>query len=187
MSDTKQTDCQSIQLIEKEYINSMLGIDQLDADPVFVQHENIDHSEAYKKPGIECSIFNITGLNIAVPVSSLREILEQTTLINSHSQAGICAGTINHNNETIDVIDIEYLVMNKNRDCKQKPTSVALLKGSSTGFIYDQRLDKQTIISEQVHWRDANSQRVWLAGTVAQQGLALLDIDGVLRLLPDQC
>lgn len=188
MSDSKQTDCQTVQLIEREYINSMLGIDQLDSSPAVIQHQSIKHKDAYIKPAIECSVFSIAGLNIAVASSSIREIIEQAILTNddNNSQSSVSAGSFDHANESIDVIDIEYLVMNNNRDGKQKSTGVVLLKGCSTGFIYDQQLTSQTILSEQVHWRDANSQRIWLAGTVAELGLALLDIEGLLELLQAQ-
>ena len=175
---------ESIQLIEREYINSLLDIDQVDASPVVIQHETIDHSEAFKQPEISCQVFNIAGMNIAVPASSIREIIEQPVQINIENNASpsMLAGTISHNGETIELIDLEYLIMNKDGDRGQTANGVILLKGSSTGFIYEEPPAGQSILSQDVHWRDANSQRLWLAGTVAQLGLALLDIDGLLKL-----
>lgn len=37
---------------------------------------------------------------------------------------------------------------------------------------------------EAIHWRGANGKRVWLAGTVREPACALLDIPGLLKLLP---
>ena len=179
---------ESIQLIEREYINSLLDVDQVDDSPVIVQHESIDHSEVFKQPEIACQIFNIAGMNIAVPVSSIREIIEQAVPINTenNSSPSMLAGTISHKSEAIELIDIEYLIMNKNSAHGQIANGVVLLKGSSTGFIYEEPPAGQSILSQDVHWRDANSQRLWLAGTVAQLGMALLDIDGLLKLLQAQ-
>jgi len=188
MSSTEQADCQAILQIEKEYIDSMLDIDQFDIGSPVVHHESINHSEAYKKSDIECSVFNIAGLNIALPASSIRETVKQQAILpgnGENSQATMCAGSIAFNNEMIDVIDIEYLVMNKRNE--HKLADIVLIKGCSTGFIYETSLDNQTISSTQVHWRDANSKRVWLAGTVAQMGLALLDIEGLVKLLQGRC
>ncbi len=188
MNIDKQADCQAILLIEKEYIDSMLDIDQFDNSSPVVHHESINHSEAYKESNIECRVFNIAGLNIALPASSIRETVNQQAILPGNgedSQATMCAGTIAFNNEVIDVIDIEYLVMNKRQ--QHKLADIVLIKGCSTGFIYETSLDSQTIPSTQVHWRDANSKRVWLAGTVAQMGLALLDIEGLVKLSQDRC
>ncbi|VAW51224.1 hypothetical protein MNBD_GAMMA06-2182 [hydrothermal vent metagenome] len=198
------SDGQAIQTIEKEYLNSMLGIEQHDNRPAVVHHESIDHNEAYKKSSIKCKIFNIAGLNIAVPASSIREILKksaieqpitkQQTILSGNSkntQPTMCAGCINFNNEMINIIDIEYLAMNISRDCKHKLTDIVLLKSSSagftTGFICDASLNEQTILSEQIHWRDVNSKHNWLAGTVAQLGLALLDIENIAKRLQSCC
>jgi len=178
----------SIHLIERDYINSMLGIDQVDTGPTNVQHETIDHSEAFTQQEITCRVFDIAGMNIAVPASSIREIIMPPVSINTDgdSRPSMLAGTFDHHGENIDVIDIEYLIMNKSSDIRQAVTGVVLLNGSSDGFIYEEPPDNQAISSQQIHWRDAKSQRLWLAGTVSQLGMALLDVDGMLRLLQAQ-
>jgi len=179
---------ESIQLIERDYINSMLDIDQIDTSQAVVQHENIVHANAFKQTEIPCQVFSIAGLNIAVPASSIREIIEPPVSINTddNSRPSMFAGTINHKAEHIELIDIEYLIMNKNREHEQTATGVVLLKGCSTGFIYEEAPAGHSITSQEIHWRDTESQRLWLAGTVAQLALALLDIDGLLKLLQSQ-
>lgn len=201
MSNRQATEYQTTQQIEKEYINNMLDInchtlastETLDEVSDATTDVEIDHNEAYNSAQIECTVFNIVGLNIAVPVSNIREILLQQQILKNtekNSQATVCAGSINHNNETINVIDIEHLIMNGaggSSSQDESPLSdIVLLKNTSTGFIANKILDKQTVSKQDVHWRDANSERIWLAGTVAQLGLSLLDIEGVINLLHSQ-
>lgn len=203
MSKNGQAGCQLTQQIEKDYISSMLGITELAneltdeqaidqvIDQTEIAHELIDYNAPYKKTDFECQIFNIAGLSIAVATESISEIVKQQTLQSDSepSKTSILAGTINAGGETIKVIDLEYLVMSgigdrdELRKHKHSLVDIVLIKGSTTGFIGNQLIDRQTISNQQVHWRDEKSERIWLAGTVAQRGVALLDIEGVIKLL----
>jgi len=194
MNKNQQSDCQAVHLIEKEYINNMLGTCCQGIDSSDAANKTIDFNKAYKKPDIECRVFNIAGLNIAVPASNIRKILKQQQIllnVQKKSEPSMYIGKIDHNDEIIDVIDIERLAMNginsidNSNDNKQPLTDIVLLKDSSTGFTCSATLDNQTISKEHVRWRDADSKRIWLAGTVAQMGLSLLDIEGIIRLLQD--
>lgn len=194
MNKNQQIDCQEILLIEKEYINNMLGSCCQDLDSSDASDKVIDFNDAYKKQDIECRVFDIAGLKIAVPVSNIRKILEQQQVsmnTKKQSKPSMCTGKIVQDSEIIDVIDIGRLAMhdincidNSHTD-KQLLTDIVLLKNSSTGFICNATLDKQTVSKEHVRWRDTSSERIWLAGTVAQMGLSLLDIEGVVRLLQE--
>jgi len=214
MSKIAQPVCQPSQQIEKDYINSLLDsncsdatnqnasgqdvkeqdVDSLTIQPADVQHDIIDYKKIYQATEIDCKVFNIAGLNIAVPISCIREIVTQQQLLvneNQTSQSAMCAGKIDYKNEIIEVIDIEGLVMNgvstddNSNEYKKNSTDIILFKGSSAGFICDALPDKQTILNELVHWRDADSKRLWLAGTVAKMGLVLLDVEGIINLLPE--
>lgn len=201
MNNKQQTDYQTTQQIEKEYINSMLDISCQDVASVEVIHEvrdfdlEVNHNEAYENSHIECTVLNIVGLNIAIPLPNIREVLLQQPLLKNadkNSAATMCVGSINYNNEIIDVIDIEHLIMNgvttadASGQTENQLVDIVLLKNTSTGFIANTLLDTQTVSKQDVHWRDANSERIWLAGTVAQLGLSLLDIEGVINLLHSQ-
>ncbi len=195
MNKNQQTDCQAIHLIEKEYIDNMLGISYQGIESPDATNKAIDYNKEYKKPDIECRVFNVAGLKIAVPASNIRKILKQQQIqlnVKRKSQASMCVGKTEHNNEIINVIDIGSLAMNgvnniDNSDNNKQPlTDIVLLKDTSTGFVCSATLDNQTISNKHVRWRDTDSKRIWLAGTVAQMGLSLLDIEGVIRLLQGQ-
>lgn len=194
MNKNEYIACQLSQQIEKDYISNMLGIAEQSiehiADRDEVQHEIIDFNQPYKNSDFECQIFSIAGLNIAVANESIADTVCQQTILQNDDQAspGLLAGTINTGDKTIQVIDLEFLVMNGIGDTEKaiaenKPADIVLLKSSTIGFIGDAPVDTKTINKEHVHWRDSDSKRVWLAGTVAQMGIALLDIEGVISLL----
>jgi chemotaxis signal transduction protein len=191
MNKNQQADCQAIHLIEKEYVNNMLGTSCQGLDSSDAASKVVDFNEAYKKQAIECMVFNIAGLHIAVPASNIRKILKQQQILANLQKAPQLSswiGKIEHDDEIIDVIDIERLAMNginstDNSGNNNQPLSdIALLNDSSTGFICSVMLENQTVSQQHVRWRDANSKRIWLAGTVAQMGLSLLDIEGIIRL-----
>jgi len=195
MNKNEYTACQLNQQIEKDYISNMLGITEQSIEHIAeqdaVQNEVIDFNQAYKNPDFECRIFNIAGLNIAVASESIADTICQQTILqndNDQTQPGLLAGTISTDDKIIQVINLEFLVMNGIGDAGKviagnKPVDIVLLKGSGTGFIGDTPVDTKTISKQDVHWRDDNSKRIWLAGTVAQMGIALLDIEGVISLL----
>ncbi len=194
MNKNQQTDCQASHLIEEEYINAMLGAGHQEIDSPVIDDGIIDHNAAYKEPSIECRVFNIAGMDIALPASSIREIFRPQVFPDGQSKSlpALHAGTIDHNDETIELIDIKQLIMNGSNAGEStgnhvnKLTDILLLRGSPTGFLCNETFDEQTVANEQVRWRDAGSERIWLAGTVSQMGLILLDIEGVIRLLQDQ-
>lgn len=191
MNKNQQSACQSTQQIEKDYIANMLGLDeQINTQLNQTQNEIIDFNAPYKKTDFKCRIFNIAGLKIAVPEESIHETIKQQiiTINDEQKSANLFVGTIHSAGQTINVIDLEYLLMNGigDRDAgthQQTPADIITLKGTTAGFIGNQPVDKQTISKQHVHWRDAGSERIWLAGTVARLGLAILDIEGVIKLL----
>lgn len=191
MNKNQQTDNHATQQIEREYIDSMLGIDCRDDLSHNLQHTPVDYKKAYENDNITCSVFNISGLSIAAPDSCIRQVLMQQALLKNamnNSQSTLHAGKIEYDNETIEVFDIEYLLLNgvasveNTNDDKNALKNIVLIKGCSAGFICNDQLSNQIISNEHIHWRDSSSKRIWLAGTIAQMGLALLDIEGLITL-----
>ncbi len=108
MNKNQHTGNPLTQQIEKDYISNMLGI----AD---IPHEPVDFNAPYKQTDFECQIFDIAGLNIAVAADSISEIINQQQILQNQSEqlnTNLFVGTINTDDKTINVIDLEYLVMN---------------------------------------------------------------------------
>jgi len=200
MNKHPHTGNQLTQQIEKDYISNMLGIagsvteqDTFSqAETAMTPAEPVDFNAPYQQREFECQVFNIAGLNIAVASDSISEIINRQKILQSRSEqlnSNLFVGTVNAADKSINVIDLEYLVMNgigERDEIGEYPHGLAdivLLKNSNAGFIGNQLVDNKTISKQHVHWRDEQSERIWLAGTVAKMGLALLDIEGLISLL----
>lgn len=188
------------QPVEKEYINSMLNINcsNMVRDEVPVNIVNTEESHEPvdlcfdKHADVECKVFSVAGLNLALPLSCIKAILHQQKIL-SGSDRRLCIGTVKNNDEDIKVIDLTYLIMNTEDDIDdrnkvvEKQVDIILLKGFSVGIIYEQELEDQIILHQHVCWRNTTSDRYWLAGTVKQKGLSLLDLEGITKLLNNKC
>ncbi len=180
------------QLIEKEYLNSMLNSSCLESAIPETKSVLVNYADVYKCDPIECTVFEIENINMALPRSIIRAILSKQEIAIDRSHLGhqeMIVGTVDIDNETVEIIDLACLVMNgvDNNCAKTQETDsiskVILLKGCSVGILYDEIHDDKMVSHDQVCWRNETSSRPWLAGTIAQMGFALIDVQGILALL----
>ena len=199
--DSKHSPNINNQFLEKEYINCMLNnvcfgslndvvIDEPDIPPVTIMSK-----EQYEKPEIECKVFSVAGLNLALPLLNIRDNLHQQEILSvkKSKQAGMCIGSINFENESIKIVDLRSIIMDGVNnfdlvnDYEGNRADVLLIKGCELGIIYDECIQTQIISNEDVCWRNTSSDRTWLAGTVIKYGLSLLDLEGVVNSLTAEC
>lgn len=191
-SQDLQAVCQQTHNIEKEYINSMLHATCSDVLKQDKSPDKDDNSKSDNTSDIECKVVSISGLNLALPLAKVKGILKQKEIfldIEKFLKTGVYIGTVNDNDDVIEVVDLTYLIMNNINDIDYldkyggKRVDIALLEGSPMGIIFDKEVAIQKISPEQVCWRNETSDRIWLAGTVKKKGFSLLDTDGILNLL----
>ena len=199
LTQKEQVVCQQTQLIEKEYINSMLdSISDVDLCNEKVLFEEPVSIPSYINTDVECKVFKVSGLNFALPLASVKGVLKHQVISmedekNMHD--GMSVGVINNDNDNdvIQVLDLTYLIMNDITDINNSKISnenkvdILLLAGSSAGIVFEEEIDVQVLLKEDVCWRNATSDRVWLAGTVKKKGLSLLDHQGILGILNNKC
>lgn len=203
-------------IIEKEYINSMLNTpcpeamvpdkhhldvknDVTSHDDVkndITVHDDVNYIEIDNSSGNEYKVFCIAGLNLAFPLADIKGLLKNQHIELDNEkflETGMCIGKTDYLNENIVVIDLTNLIMNDVHDFDYlkkydgKTLDIVLLKNSSAGIIYEREIDNQTILQENVCWRNEESNRIWLAGTVKKQGFSLLDAEGILSLINNKC
>lgn len=185
--------------VERQYINCMLNVICSDQESEtaalnIVNHKEVDGAidlSINKHADIECKVFNIAGLNLAVPLSSVKSILYKQEVLPGSSK-GLGVGKINNNGDDIRVIDLSFLMMNGECDFNHtkkytgKKLDIVLLKGNLMGILFDKEMTEQKVLQQHVCWRNETSDRLWLAGTVKQYGLSLLDLEGILDLLNNE-
>lgn len=197
----KQCSKENSQAIEKDYINNMLDIpcSEIVSDHS-VKHvvtaDFVSHKRLYEGRNIECRIFRIAGLNLALPLLSICKTMGQQKILSVNKKikkSGMCIGGINHENKFIKIADLTFLIM-KGEDntahaskYEGKRVDVLFINECAAGIIYDEVIQTQIISYEDVCWRDSSSDRTWLAGTVKQYGFSLLDAQGIIDLLNVEC
>ena len=188
------------QLIEKEYINSMLNIVPSDTGAESFNRQNVHldiiaDKDSNKDLDIECEVISIAGLNLALRSSNIKGALSQQKVLHADAEnvkPGMCVGRIYYVDKNIDVIDLTFHIMNGVNSNYYKDkyegelVNILLMNEYSLGIIFDEVVRAQTISYKDVCWRDESSDRLWLAGTVKQYGFSLLDMDGIINLINEE-
>lgn len=169
-------------------------VEEIHVEPV--QSAPVSSKAIFESADIECKVFSIAGLKLAFPLASIRDLKEQQKILSvtkKSKTAGICLGGIKHENRFIKIADLSYFIMaGKNAADKiyryeNNQVNVLFLNGLKIGVVYDEVIDTQVILHDDVCWRDPSSDRTWLAGTVKQYGFSLLDSEGIINLLNTEC
>jgi len=183
-------------LIEKEYINSMLNDVCEEAPVVELIADIIDYSTTYKCETIECTVFDVGNINLALPTSLIRKNVSEKVDLPDHNnvlETEMLLGRIKIDEEMVDIIDLECLVMNGiesdfySSKSKKSFLNIILLTGCSIGIAHDGDLEEKTVSHSQVCWRNKTSKRLWLAGTVSKMGFSLIDVAGILEMFSGSC
>lgn len=147
--------------------------------------------ESWENTGVECLLFSVAGLKLAVPLPLLGGVHE----IGDHEisplfgQPSWYLGLCQTEQGSVQVIDTARFIM---------PERGSSLKDS--GFNYLIQLDKSPWVmgcqsiddtvrleASEIKWRGDRGKRPWLAGTVIDKMCALLDVSGLLHLVESSC
>ena len=164
-------------------------------EPVNVQQETEEHLEPFiidysydREIPFACQLFSLAGLKLAIPLSSFSLVFDKPTIEPSASQLWLL-DRIQHNNNQLDLIDLGGLMFNRpyhdasHAAARYSYNNIILLPDGKTSLPCEAVLDIVTINPEKVCWRSLDSQRVWLAGTLKEEGYVLLDLDGIMQLI----
>lgn len=136
-----------------------------------------------------CQLISIAGLKLALKLSNYTQVLSwpeeilpvsdgQKHLI-GHMKSGACV---------FDIVDLTELIIGQAAAMSVEndiyPYShVMLLQDGSTCIPCENILETVTVNPEKVCWRSSDSHRIWLAGTVKEDGFALLDTENIMQSL----
>lgn len=165
---------------------------QLDEKSVKADSVDDNINESWPQLPFVCQLINLAGLKLALPLSGFTQVLPwpgevisagngQESLV-GHMKSGACV---------FDIVDLAGLIMNKalaqtDSNGKYPYSHVLLLQDGSTCLPCDDMLETVTVDPDKVCWRNPDSQRIWLAGTVKEDGFALLDAEKIMQLNGNQ-
>lgn len=138
--------------------------------------------------GVECLIFKVAGLKLAIPLPLLGGVFpvtdKITPLIGQHAWSlGVWQGE----DGKLTIIDSARLIMPE-RNVNLSDSGYAFfiqLDRSPWALACQEICDTVTLKMDSIKWRGDTSKRPWLAGTVIAEMCALVDVPGVLALLEE--
>ncbi|HHJ35728.1 MAG TPA: hypothetical protein ENJ87_08170 [Gammaproteobacteria bacterium] len=154
---------------EMEYINSLLDSED-SSIPVFDRHQGeeskgstvVDNSQ-----GNMYQLLSVSAFNVAIPV------IEQMCIINCE-KSNFSDNDLFHEGNNYHIVDVSSLI---NPSSLESTTGqYVLLEKRGLALLCDEILEKRMIDRETICWRNEDSQRKWLAGTVKKDNIILLDI-----------
>ncbi|GGY39777.1 chemotaxis protein CheW [Bacterioplanes sanyensis] len=139
--------------------------------------------------GVECLIFKVSGLKLAIPLPLLGGVHRMATDITPlFGQVSWVLGVWQSDDHRLSIVDSADLIMPERG-----------VKLARDGFDYAIQLDRTpwalacqeicdtiTLQKSSIKWRGEKGKRQWLAGTVISEMCALLDVPGLLSMLEEQ-
>lgn len=139
--------------------------------------------------GIECLIFKVAGLKLAIPLSLLGGVYPVTAKVTPlFGQAKWSLGVWAGEDIKLTIIDSAQLMMpERNTSLRDDGYEFFIQLDRSPWALACQEIcDTVTLGYDAIKWRGSNSKRPWLAGTVIDEMCALVDVPEILRLLETQ-
>lgn len=141
------------------------------------------------RQGIECLIFKVAGLKLAIPLPFLGGVFpvegKVTPLI---GQVKWSLGVWQCDGQKLTVIDSAQLIMpERGVSLKDEGYEYLIQLDRAPWALACQEIcDTVTLVNESIKWRGDLSKRPWLAGTVISEMCALLDVPGLIDLAESQ-
>ena len=139
--------------------------------------------------GVECLIFKVGGLKLAIPLSVLGGVHAVTDKITPlFGQAKWSLGVWSGEEYKLTIIDSALLMMPE-RNISMRETGYQFfiqLDRSPWALACQEICDTVTLKHDSIKWRGDASKRPWLAGTVIDEMCVLLDVPEILVLLENQ-
>lgn len=136
--------------------------------------------------GVECLVFKVAGLKLAIPLSLLGGVYPVNDKITPlFGQAKWSLGVWQGDDLKLTLIDTAVLMMpERGNSLKDMGYGFFIQLDRSPWALACQEIcDTHTLNHDSIKWRGDMSKRPWLAGTVIDEMCALIDVQGVLSLL----
>ncbi|KZZ49060.1 hypothetical protein A3759_04505 [Thalassolituus sp. HI0120] len=138
--------------------------------------------------GVECLIFKVAGLKLAIPLSLLGGVHNASDKITPlFGQADWSVGVWQSDAQKLTIVDSAQLIMPERgiRLNDQGFGFVIQLDRSHWALACEEICDTTTLVYDSIKWRGDNSKRPWLAGTVIDEMCALIDVPNLMDMLED--
>lgn len=138
--------------------------------------------------GIECLIFKVAGLKLAIPLPLLGGVFNVNDKVTPlFGQAKWSLGVWQSDEQKLTVVDSAQLIMpERGKSLVDEGYSYLIQLDRAPWALACQEItDTVTLMEQSIKWRGEGSKRPWLAGTVIAEMCALIDVPGLLSLLEE--
>lgn len=136
--------------------------------------------------GVECLIFKVAGLKLAIPLSVLGGVHNASDKITPlFGQADWSLGVWQSDEQKLTIVDSAALIMPERKInlAADGYSFVIQLDRSPWALACQEICDTVTLVHDSIKWRGEQSKRPWLAGTVIAEMCALIDVPNLLGML----
>lgn len=147
--------------------------------------------ESWSSQGVECLLFSVSGLKLAVPLlllGGVHEVIADDVkpLI---GQPKWYLGLIHREDQNLQVIDTATFIMPERAEslAEQGYKYLIQLEKSPWAIACQSIDDTVRLEASEIKWRGDRGKRVWLAGTVIEKMCALIDVSGLLQRVESSC
>tara|TARA_B110000211_G_C14013191_1_gene524186 strand:- start:453 stop:1289 length:837 start_codon:yes stop_codon:yes gene_type:complete len=147
--------------------------------------------ESWSSQGVECLLFSVGGLKLAVPLlllGGVHEVIPDNVkpLI---GQPNWYLGLIHREDQNLQVIDTASFIMPERAEslAEQGYKYLIQLEKSPWAIACQSIDDTVRLEASEIKWRGDRGKRVWLAGTVIEKMCALIDVSGLLQRVESSC
>jgi purine-binding chemotaxis protein CheW len=154
-------------------------------------YSSLTDPESWSSQGVECLIFSVCGLKLAVPLLFLGGVHEVTRdqvkpLV---GQPEWYLGMVHTHEHNLQVIDTASFIMPERKQHLAEQGFKYLIQLEKTPWaIACQSIDDTVRLgASEIKWRGERGKRTWLAGTVIERMCALVDVNGLLHHVDMSC
>lgn len=173
---------------EKEVeIETTVAIDSAQVELVAIDQSTAQliDKESWSSQGVECLVFSVCGLKLAVPLLYLGGVHEvgADDVKPLMGQPNWYLGMVHRDEQNLQVIDTASFIMaERNQSLAEQGYKYLIQLEKSPWAIACQSIDDTVRLeASEIKWRGDRGKRAWLAGTVIEKMCALIDVSGLLQ------
>ena len=152
---------------------------------------HLTDQDSWSSQGVECLIFSVCGLKLAVPLLFLGGVheVEKDDVKPLMGQPKWYLGVVPTDESNLQVIDTSNFIMpEKEQNLSELGYKYLIQLEKTPWAIACQSIDDTVRLeASEIKWRGDRGKRAWLAGTVIEKMCALVDVSGLLKRVESSC
>jgi purine-binding chemotaxis protein CheW len=152
---------------------------------------HLTDQDSWSSQGVECLIFSVCGLKLAVPLLFLGGVheVEKDDVKPLMGQPKWYLGVLPTDESNLQVIDTSNFIMpEKEQNLSELGYKYLIQLEKTPWAIACQSIDDTVRLeASEIKWRGDRGKRAWLAGTVIEKMCALVDVSGLLKRVESSC